>query len=126
MVTYRIDGKVLTLVVTGDLTDADRRAFFEAVRKDENVPEGASLLLDARDAAITFRDAILEDRVRTFLTELGRKFSGVCAIIESENDVLYGKRFQRVGESLNARIGLFPDEESARRWLSVYVTGQAC
>ena len=126
MVTYRVDGKILTLVVSGDLTDTERRAFYDAVRNDPKVPEGASLLIDARDAAITFRDAVFEDRIRTLITELGRKFSGACAIIESKADVLYGVRFQHVGERLNARIGLFPDEESARTWLSAYADGKAC
>ncbi|HET9342195.1 MAG TPA: hypothetical protein VFO25_04725 [Candidatus Eremiobacteraceae bacterium] len=121
MLSYTIDGKILRLIVSGDVTLAERRSVYDAVRADPEVPDHFVLVVDARDSSVTFRDATIDVRVRALVEGLGDKFGGTCAFIEPAGDPLYGKAFQRAGGRYGVRIGLFDDEESALRWLGAYM-----
>ena len=121
MLSYTIEGKILRLTVSGDVTLAERRSVYDSVRADPEVPVKCVLVVDARDASVTFRDATIDVRVRALLDGLGDKFGGTCAFIEPAGDPLYGKAFQRAGAKHGVRIGLFDDEESALRWLGAYM-----
>jgi len=121
MLSYTIDGKILRLIVSGDVTVAERRSVYDAVRVDPNVPKNCVLLVDARDATVTFRDSTIDMRVQLLLDGLGDTFGGTCAFIEPASDPLNGKAFQRASAKLGVRIGLFGDEESALRWLGAHI-----
>jgi hypothetical protein len=121
VLSYTIVGKILRLIVSGDVTLAERRSVYHAVRVDPNVPENCLLVVDARGASVTFRDATIDVRVQALLDGLGNKFGGTCAFIEPAGDPLYGKAFHRAGATVGVRIGLFGDEETALRWLGAYM-----
>ncbi|HET9342192.1 MAG TPA: hypothetical protein VFO25_04700 [Candidatus Eremiobacteraceae bacterium] len=121
MVTYRAEGAILRLIISGDVTARERQALFDAIRSDPKVPPGAALLVDARESGITFKNATIETRLGALLDGLGPKFSKVCAFIEPIHDPLYGKAFQRAGRKNGVHIGLFKDDADALRWLAPYV-----
>jgi hypothetical protein len=52
MLSYEIDGDVLTLRVTGVPTDIERTTVYAAIRSDSRVPAGAFLLLDVRKSGV--------------------------------------------------------------------------
>ena len=120
MVSYRVDGKILRLTISGEVEPHERRVMFEAIRSDPKVPDGAVLLIDARESGIAFKNTTVESRLAFLLDGLGPKFSRVCAFIEPIRDPLYGKAFQRAGERQGVHIGLFKDEAEALRWLAPY------
>ena len=124
MLSYSIEGNILRLVVYGDVSLAERRSVYDAVRADPKVPDGCFLLVDARDATVTFKDATIDVRVQALIDGLGSKFGRTCAFVEPADDLLYGKAFQRAGAKLGVRIGLFGDEEAALRWLGAYIEGE--
>ncbi|HEY7993180.1 MAG TPA: hypothetical protein VID24_03105 [Candidatus Eremiobacteraceae bacterium] len=120
MVSYRVDGAIRRLTISGDVTACERQALFDAIRSDPNVPLRAALLVDARESGITFKNATIETRLGALLEGLGPKFSKVCAFIEPIHDPLYGKAFQGAGQKHGVHIGLFKDEADALRWLAPY------
>ncbi|HEY7993178.1 MAG TPA: hypothetical protein VID24_03085 [Candidatus Eremiobacteraceae bacterium] len=99
MLSYTIDGKILRLIVSGDVSLAERRSVYDAVRDDPNVPDDCVLVVDARDASVTFRDATIDVRVHALLEGLGKKFGRTCAFIESGGDPLYAKHFNGPAQS---------------------------
>ena len=125
MVTYKIDNGVLWFVIAGDVSVHDRQALFDAIRSDDDVPLGAPLIVDARGANVTFKDATLETRLLAMIDGLGAKLGDVCAFIEAAHDPLYGKAFQRAGRKHGMHVGLFKDETSALRWLKPHRKGQS-
>ena len=124
MLSYSVDGKIVRLTVAGDVSPAERESVYRAVREDSRVDDGFVLLVDARKAKVTFRDATIDVRVQALHDGLGPKFGGACAFIEPTDDPLYGKKFQRAGSKIGIRIGIFADEASALRWLGVYMDGE--
>lgn len=124
MLSYSVDGKVIRLTVAGDVSLSERESVFSAIRADAAIIDGFVVLVDARDAKVTFRDASIDDRTQALVDSLGPKFGGACAFIEPADDPLYGKRFQRAGAKIGLRVGLFADEPSALRWLGVYIEGE--
>lgn len=121
MVSYRVEGAILRLTISGDVAARERQALFDAIRSDPNVPMRAALLVDARESGITFKNATIETRLEALLEGRGPKFSKVCAFIEPIHDPLYGKAFQRAGQKHGVHIGLFKVEADALRWLAPYV-----
>lgn len=124
MLSYTVNGKIVRFTVIGDVALAERESVYAAVRADPAVVDGFLLLVDARKAKVTFRDATIDDRVERLVNGLRPKFGSACAFVEPVHDPLYGKKFQRAGARLGVRIGLFADEESALRWLGVYMEGE--
>ena len=124
MLSYSVVGKILRLIVSGDVSLAERKSVYKAVREDSNFSEGCVLLVDARNASVTFKDATIDVRVQALIDGLGSKFGRTCAFVEPDDDPLYGKAFQRAGAKLGVRVGIFNDEESALRWLGAYVEGE--
>lgn len=74
MLAYTIAGRVLRLDVLGDVSLDERNAVYDSVRADPNVPDGCVLMVDAREAAITFKDATIDVRVQALIDVLGPKF----------------------------------------------------
>ena len=121
MLSYSVDGHILTVHVTGASDPEQRGALLQAIRNDPAVPRGAVLLLRVEDITETFDDAELRARLAGLIRGLGPKLVPVCAVIGPQSYLLEGHRFQNLAGQAGLRVGLFRDEASARTWLSGYV-----
>jgi hypothetical protein len=117
MYAYTIDGSILTLVVTGATTSEHRESMLSAIRQDSRVPNGALLLIDARQAASVGSTIGLQERAHTFVHLLGPKMGPLCAIIVPPDLAAEAALFQAAGGELGVRVGLFAEESQAKQWL---------
>jgi hypothetical protein len=117
MMTYKADGRFITLTTTGKTTDAERQAVYEAIRADPNVPDGAFLVIDIRKYEILLTQLELQRRVSALLEGLSTKVGTSCAIIVGDASLRVGLSFQLVAANSNFRVGVFHDEAGARNWL---------
>ena len=115
--TYKVDGRFITLTTTGKTTTEERRAVYDAIRSDPNVPDGAFLIIDIRKYEIFMTPIELQNRVRDFLEGMPGKIGRSCAILVSDVSKRVGFDFQLVAAKSNFRVGVFHTEDSARRWL---------
>jgi hypothetical protein len=117
MLSYEIDGPVLTLRASGTTTLSERQPVFEAVRADANVPNGALVLLDVREVDVGMGGPTVVERLRVLLDQLGPKIGPVCAMIVPPGLAEQARLFQVAGIGAGLKVGLFSDEQSAREWL---------
>lgn len=120
MFSYRSDGQFVVLTSSGINTAGERQAVFDAIRSDPTVPDGANLIIDIRNYEARLTQAELQDRVRTLLDTLGGKIGIACAVIVRDATQPVALSFQLVAANMNFRVGVFRDEESARKWLAPY------
>lgn len=121
MLTYRVEGSILVLTAAGETSLQQREAAFTAIRNDPNVPDGALLLLDAREFSEILNAKTVQERVRSLVGELGPKLGLVCAVVMPLERTLDLHFFQSMGPELGLRVGLFQHEGAARRWLRSYL-----
>jgi hypothetical protein len=69
MVSYEIDGSILTFRASGTTTVERREPVFAAVRADARVPNGALVLLDVREVDVSKH--VVVERLRVLLDQLG-------------------------------------------------------
>jgi hypothetical protein len=118
MLSYEIDGSILTLRATGRVTHLERVPVFDAVRADANVPNNALLLIDFTKAhALTSPYAVIE-RLRILVDQLGPKLGRLCAMIVPPALAAQGASFQTEAQAFGLRVAIFCDERSARQWLT--------
>jgi hypothetical protein len=118
VLTYSVDGSILTVVAAGTTGDTDRQHFYQTIREDSRVPDGALLLVDATRADPAKSIHELRERAHLIALRLGRKMGPVCAVITPPRlteDAVY---FQAASGELGVRVGIFTDEAEARRWLA--------
>jgi hypothetical protein len=120
MVSYEIDGSILTLRASGTTTLEEREPVFAAVRADASVPNGALVLLDVREVDAGMSKHVVIERLRVLLDQLGPKLGPVCAMIIRAEIGDQARTFQTEGVGFGLRVSLFNDELSAREWLSAY------
>jgi len=120
MLSYSVDGRILTVVATGTTPGADRRQFYAGIEADARVPLGALLLVDARRADPVEDVHELEERAHLIASLLGPKMGPVCAIIAPPRLLTDANFFQAASGQLGIRVGIFNDEPDARRWLQTF------
>jgi hypothetical protein len=88
------------------------------VRADASVPNGALVILDVREVNVLMSKAVIVERLRVLLDQLGPKLGPACALIVAPGFGDQASIFQaeRIGFAL--RVKLFNDEPSARQWLN--------
>ena len=118
MLSYRIDGAILVLTAA---RGPQRQEVFDAVHADPRVPQGALVLIDARAAEPARSELEVRERARVLVNRLGSKVGAVCAVIVAPELALDAHLFQVFGSGLGLRVGLFPDEPTARQWLEAYL-----
>jgi hypothetical protein len=116
--TYRVDDGLLVLTAVGSPTYLQRRATFEAVRADPDVPERAPLLFDTRALTEILTSTEGQQRLSELVTGLGLKMGHVCANLASGRNPVATHFFQVTAGAHGVRVGLFDDEVAARRWLA--------
>jgi hypothetical protein len=117
VLSYEIDGSILTLTATGTTTLEQRRPVFEALRADARVPDGALLLIDGRDVTGGMSEYVVIERLRVLFEGLGVKLGPVCALIVAPGIAEEGRLFQTEALGFGLRVALFDNELSARQWL---------
>ena len=120
MLSYETDGSILTLRASGTTTRGEREPVFDAVRADAGVPNGALLLLDVREVDVWMSEYVVIERLRVLLDQLGPKLGPACAMIITPRVADQARIFQAEGAGFALRVGLFSDEQSARKWLNAY------
>jgi len=118
LLTYRIDDGILVLTAVGSPSSADRRATFEKLRADPQVPDGAPLLLDTRRLTAVLTGLDGERRLSDLLAGLGPKMGARCAVLASGANPAAIHFFQAAGGAYGVRVGLFDNETAARLWLT--------
>ena len=117
MLSYEVDGSILILRASGTSTADERGSALDAVRADERVPNGAPLLLDAREVDVIADRQVLVERLRTLLHHLGPKLGQVCAVLVAPRVRDQAGMFKTEAVGIGLRVELFSDETAARRWL---------
>jgi hypothetical protein len=125
MLSYEIDGSILTLRASGSPTPAERQSVFDAVRSDARVPKGALVLLDVRKVDVGMSEPVVTERLRVLLDHLGPKLGPVCALIVTPEIVDQAGLFQAAAVGVGLRVALFSDEQLARHWLNTYRAGRS-
>jgi hypothetical protein len=118
VLSYRIDGAILILTAS---RGPQPQEVFDAVHADPRVPQGALVLIDARGADPAHSEMEVRERARVLISQLGSKVGSVCAVIVAPELALDAHLFQVFGSGLGLRVGLFPDEATARQWLEAYL-----
>ncbi len=118
MLTYEMDGRILTIIATGTTSREERQAFYRDAGSDARVPDRALLLIDARraDPATGVHD--LQLRAQLIAEGLGPKLGPLCAVIAPPRLTSDAAFFQAAVGQLGLRVGIFNDEPEARKWLS--------
>jgi hypothetical protein len=118
MLTYEIDGLILTLRATGTTTAEERQPVFDAVRADSRVPNGALVFLDVRDVDIGMGHPVVVERLRVLCSQLGPKLGPACAMLVTPAVRDQSSTFQAEAVGFGLRVNLFTDESKARHWLN--------
>ena len=118
---YRVDDGILVLTAVGSPSSADRRATFEKLRADPNVPDGAMLLLDTRKLTAVLSGLDGERRLSDLLAGLGPKMGARCAVLASGANPAAINFFQAAGGAYGVRVRLFDNESAARLWLTASI-----
>jgi len=118
MLTYEVDGRILKIIAAGTTSPEDRQAFYRDTGSDARVPERALLLIDARhaDQAIDVND--LQMRAQFIAEGLGPKLGPLCAVIAPPLLAKDAAFFQAAVGQFGLRVGVFSDEQEARKWLA--------
>jgi hypothetical protein len=119
---YRTDGPFIILTTTGEDTNAERKAVYDAIQSDPNVRDGAYLIIDLRKYAVRLTPSELQDRLSALLRILGKRIALACAVIVGNTTLRFGLSLQLVAGNMNFRVAVFHDEKSARSWLTTYAT----
>jgi hypothetical protein len=120
LLSYEVDGSILIVRASGTTTADERQSVSNAVRADERIPNGAPLLLDAREVDVIAGKQVMVERLRGLLHHLGPKLGQVCALLVTQRVREQADIFQRVAVGIGLRVELFGDEPAARRWLNTY------
>jgi len=123
MVSYEIDGSILTFRASGTTTRDQREPVFAAVRADARVPNGALVLLDVREVDVGMSAPVVVERLRVLFDLLGPKLGTTCAVIITPELGDQASLFQTEATGFGLRVKLFSDERIARRWLNANKTG---
>jgi hypothetical protein len=118
MVSYEIDGSILTFRASGTTTVDQREPVFDAVRADARVPNGALVLLDVREVNVGMSKHVVVERLRVLLDQLGPKLGPACALIVTPELGDQANIFQTEAIGFGLRVELFGDERIARQWLN--------
>jgi hypothetical protein len=119
MLSYEIDGSILTVRASGTTTLAQRQPVFDAIRDDTSVPQDALILIDVREFDFGLSEYLLSDRLRVFFDHLGAKCGPMLAvIIPSGLGADQARVFKSKAIDFGMRVRLFSDEQSAREWLN--------
>ena len=118
---YRVDDGILVLTAVGSPSSAGRRATFEKLRADPDVPDGAPLLLDTRRLTAVMTGLDGERRLSDLLAGLGPKMGARCAVLESGANPAAIHFFQAAGGAYGVRVELFDNETAARLWLTASI-----
>jgi hypothetical protein len=117
MLTYEIDGSILTLRVSGMGAPAERRDVYSVVRADTRVPNDALVLVDDQRSAVHLHDYAVRERVRALVDQLGSKLGKACAILTPIGPGQSGI-FQETASDFGLVVRCFRDEATARKWLN--------
>jgi hypothetical protein len=121
VLTYAIDGQILTLTAAGRSTPQHRSDTLMAIRTDANVPYGARLLMDDQATTEILDHGALRDRVAEMIHALGPKLAPVCAVVGPSSQIVDNYLFQKIPGQAGLQVGLFSDVVAARHWLRAYV-----
>lgn len=120
MLTYHVDGRVLSIAASGTPSDDERRVLIEAILEDPRIPDAALVLLDVRRADARGNPREVEHRTRYFIQRLAPRIGPVCAVIVAPEMMHEAVHMQSAGAEMGLRIGLFKSEADARQWLKAY------
>ena len=118
MVSYEINGSILTFRASGTTTREQREPVFEAVRADVSVPNGALVLLDVREVDVGMSTHVVLERLRVLFDLLGPKLGPACALVLTPELGEQASIFQTEALGFGLRAKLFSDEQTARQWLT--------
>lgn len=120
MLSYEIDGVILTRRASGKVSLAERHKAFKAIRRDTRVPNAALVLLDvhAVEAAITETEII--ERVQALRDQLGVKMGPACAMVVGENLDTNAALFREIAIASGLHVAILRNEKAAHRWLNSY------
>lgn len=119
MLSYFIDDGILVIVPKGMIALPERRAVYQKIRHDPNVPDSVCVLVDARGAP-SATPAAVRERAQIMVAELAPKTIRVCAVLLPRDGQLEAHAFRDGASNAGVRVGLFSDESLARQWLSAY------
>jgi hypothetical protein len=120
MLSYEIDGSILTLRASGTTTGDQREPVFNALRADARVPNGALVLLDVREVDVGMSKPVVAERVRLLFDLLGPKLGLACALLVTPAISDQSSLFQTEAIGFGLQVKLFSDEQTARRWLKAF------
>jgi hypothetical protein len=120
MLTYQIDGPILTLTLKGTPHELQRSMTYAEIAGDARVPPGVLVMVDIRRADPIDDPAEVDRRARTLVERLGPKLGSACAVIVPPRLATIAEHFQSMSTELGLRIALFRDEPDARRWLMTF------
>jgi hypothetical protein len=123
MVSYEIDGSILTIRASGTTTRDQREPVFAAVRADACVPNGALVLLDMREVDVGMSAPVVVERLRVLFDLLGPKLGATCAVVITPKHGDQASLFQTEATGFGLRVKLFSDERIALRWLNANKAG---
>ena len=119
MLSYEIDGSILTLRASGTTTRDQREPVFDAIRADTSVPKDALVLIDVREVDVGMSEYVVVERLRILIDQLGPKCGPICALIVPPGTDQW-RTFKTKGIDFGLRVNLFSDEQLARDWLNTY------
>jgi len=118
MFSYRADGPFVILKTDGRSTAAERHAVYDTICSDPNVPDGAFLMIDIRKYELLITQPELQERVQALLEGLASKLATSCAILVGDVSLQVGLNLQQVAAKRKFLVGIFHNEQAARKWLA--------
>ena|ERR1700676_2300383 len=118
MLSYEINGSILTLRASGTTTLDERKPVFDAIRADAAVPDNALILIDAREVFIGMSEPVVVERLRVLLDQLGGKLGRRCALVIDPGGADQAEIFKTEAPAFGLRVSLFTNEQLARDWLN--------
>ena len=120
MLSYHVDGPVLTLVGAPHSKVVDRHRMLETIRSDDRVPELALVLVDSRETEPELDDAALRSRVHDLVDRLGVKMGPACAVLVTGAHARWARTLNIAARERDLSLAVFVDEAAARDWLRNY------
>ena len=114
-----IDGAIVRVAVSGDMTSARYGETINAVYKTHDFQPGMGILLDLRKASPADMgfDAIRDMHAFNVSTIDQRGDSAMALLISSDLGFGLSRMAEMLGATDDIRIGVFRDETLAREWL---------
>jgi hypothetical protein len=119
---YTIEGRLVTLRPPPKPPLDGARDIFTVMLHDESIPNGALLLVDARESDVDLAPGLVRNRVELVWSLLSGKFAPFLAVVPASSATgLTAHRFQMdAAVFAGIRVGIFQSIEDARQWLELH------